>query len=1036
MASAGFELSVQQRALLGSPTSGGHAARCTIEISGPVAAEDLRAALAAVVQRHEILRTHFAVPEGMKLPVQIVVKDATFGWGESPESSADVAARGVDSQDAGLRAELSTAGEKSYLTLIAPAAIADAQTLTAAGLEAIALCAGGPTGSAGPEPLQYADFATWQQEMLAAADAAALAAESHWRNEGAGEPVSFEPGDVAASEISVAEGVRDAVERTAGSMGVDAADVWAAATAALLSRLTGRPDVILATTVDGRQDAELSGAMGPYAIGVPVRFSDVTSSPVGDLARRASIGRVAGTEHALRPSASAVTAAAASFSYDRLPNRQQLGALDVRVVDRIDAPSPTMMRISVIDDGTAARILVIGSGSGVGAIGRHLPPLLEALVADDAETTNAGRLPLWSAAARAAELATGTTVPAAAAHVAVTFHALVEAAAQRDPGHPAVVAGDATLSYADLEARANRLAHALRGMGATRNQPVAILLDRRADLVVALLGVLKSGAPYLPLHADHPADRLAFQVSDSGARVVVTVSSLAQHVPAGCEVLILDSAVLDGQPDSTPEGVNDSGDLAYVIYTSGSTGEPKGVGVTHANLVAYTAAVRERLLGDDPDGLDAAIVTSISTDLGNTSIVLALAGGGALHVIPADVAVDATAYAQWTAEHPVDVLKITPSHLRALLVGGAGVLPRKLLIVGGEALPWELVREVETLGQCAVANHYGPTETTVGALAYPIAKGERRDDSATVPIGQPLPGYRCYVLDAHGEPVPSGVTGELCIGGVGVARGYVGRDDLTAERFVADPLGGRMYRTGDLVRRLRDGAVEFLGRVDGQVKIRGYRVEPGEVEAILEAHAMVRQAAVVPQPDPSGDLRLIAYVVGEVSAVADVDALRSHVSARLPAHMVPSVIVPIPSMPLTANGKLDRKALPDPASVRLSDESSYVAPRDDVEATIAGVWAELLGVPQVGVDDDFFGLGGHSLLAAQVIARILRDFGVQLPLHSLFVAPTVAALAAMVRSELAGGQENLESLLGDLENMTDEEAERLLAGGAGSAEGT
>jgi acyl carrier protein len=273
------------------------------------------------------------------------------------------------------------------------------------------------------------------------------------------------------------------------------------------------------------------------------------------------------------------------------------------------------------------------------------------------------------------------------------------------------------------------------------------------------------------------------------------------------------------------------------------------------------------------------------------------------------------------------------------------------------------------------------------------------------------------------------VVGELCIGGAGVANGYVGREDFTAERFVADPLGGRMYRTGDLVRRLPDCAVEFLGRVDGQVKIRGYRVEPGEVEAVLEGYDAVTQAAVVALPDPSGDLRLVAYVVGAVASSADVDTIRHHLAGTLPPHMVPSLILPIDAMPLTPNGKLDRRALPDPATIKLTDESSYVAPRDDVEVTLAAAWAELLGVERVGVEDDFFGLGGHSLLAAQVIARILRDFGVQLPLHSLFVAPTVASLAQLVREErisAAGGDDEFERMLGELEGMSDEQVNALL----------
>ncbi len=1034
MESTGFDLSVQQRTLLQPAAGRLPATRAVIEISGTVDAAALRSALATLVERYEILRTRFRTPEGLRVPMQVVDPDATVEWSQPAEAPA--LEPFANSSDDGLRAYIAKGNAdpaRDLLVLTAPAAIADAASLTAVGLAALAACGGAP--DADTEPLQYADFAAWQQEMLGAGDASVLAAESHWRREGAGDPVRLSGEPPVVEELPLTDAARTAVAEMAASLGADVADVWCAAAASVVARLHAQSDtseVVVAVTVDGRQDAELSGAIGPYTIAAPIRLAE-TTTPFADQVRRVTASRSGAAQHALRPAATAASAAVAVVSFDELPAESTAGSLGMRVVDRLDSPAPTNLRVAIVDDGSQAHATIVGDRNEVAALVRHLPPFLEALRAA-AASTPVDVLPLWSDADRQAELSASAT-PSARDLDVKSFHELVARAAARNSARTAVVAGDATLTYGELETRSNRLANALRAQGATRNVPVALLLDRRADLVVALLGVLKAGAAYLPLHADHPAERLSFQMSDSGARIVVTVNALLEQVPADSEVVVLDDGTLESQADAAPDNVTEPADLAYVIYTSGSTGQPKGVGVTHANLLAYTPAARDRLLGGQADGLDVAIVTSVSTDLGNTAIVLALAGGGALHVVPAEVAVDAVAYAQWSEQHPVDVLKITPSHLRALLAGGAGVLPRKLLVVGGEALPWELVRQVEALGTCAIANHYGPTETTIGALTYAVARGEQRDDSATVPIGVPLPGYRAYVLDPHGAPVPHGMTGELCIGGAGVARGYIGRDDLTAERFVADPLGGRMYRTGDLVRRLTDGSVEFLGRLDGQVKIRGYRVEPGEVEQVLEGHGTVRQAAVVPQPDPSGDLRLVAYVVGDVSTAADADALRVFVGDRLPSHMVPSLILPIESMPLTANGKLDRKALPDPATVRLSDESSYVAPRDEVEEKIAGVWMELLGLPQVGVEDDFFSLGGHSLLAAQVIARVLRDFGVQLPLHSLFVSPTVATLAAMVRAEMAGGDASLETLLGDIENMSDEEAARLLAGEPGPAEG-
>ncbi len=1014
MESAGIDVSVQQRLLLeGADGRPAAVSRCTLTVHGPLDLDAFRAALTEQVATHEILRTRFEVPAGLSVPVQVIADDSVIAWDD------DVA-------DAPVRVRVTPGDGGTVITLTTPAAVADAATLTEVALAALtsAAQAGAPVEA---EPLQYADFASWQREMAAAGDAAALEATAHWRGVPPGQLSAAGEGD-STVEVSASATEVASVAGLASALGVPAEDAWLGIWSALIARLKGLEAVTVAVAVDGRQDAELAGAVGPYLLPLPVAAGDVAARTLGDVVRTVAAGRAAALRHALRPPAGRV-AADVAFSYDRLPASRPAGGATVTVTDRADALGGTVARLAVIEHDGGARLFAHCAGAGAGeiadAVARHLPALLAGLDAG----APVGALPMWTADDRAAVLSAGVA-EAVQLPAATSFHALVEDAAQRFGDRPAVVAGDATLSYADLDRRANQLAHVLRERGAERNVPVGILLDRRTDLVVAILAVLKAGAPYLPLHTDHPAERLSVQIGGVGTRIVVTAADFAGRLPDGIDVVDI-AADVTAQPSDAPAAVNAPEDLAYVIFTSGSTGVPKGVGVTHGNLVAYTTAARARLLGDVPadSGLSFGLVTSVTTDLGNTSILLALSTGGALQVVPSKVAIDAVAYAQWAAAHPVDVLKITPSHVKALLAGGSGVLPRRLLVIGGEALSWDLVAQLQAAGECAIANHYGPTETTVGALTYAIECGERRTDSATVPIGRPLGGYRAYVLDASGEPAPDGVVGELCIGGAGVAAGYVGRDDFTAERFVTDPLGGRMYRTGDLVRRLADGAVEFLGRVDGQVKIRGYRVEPGEVEAVLEGYADVTQAAVVALPDPSGDLRLVAYVVGTVASTADVETIRQHLGATLPPHMVPSLILPIAAMPLTANGKLDRRALPDPSTVSLTDSSSYVAPRDDVEATLAVAWAQLLGVERVGVEDDFFGLGGHSLLAAQVIARVLRDFGVQLPLHSLFVAPTVAMLAQLVRDErvaAAGGDDELERMLGELEGLSDEDVTTML----------
>ncbi len=397
-----------------------------------------------------------------------------------------------------------------------------------------------------------------------------------------------------------------------------------------------------------------------------------------------------------------------------------------------------------------------------------------------------------------------------------------------------------------------------------------------------------------------------------------------------------------------------------------------------------------------------AVVSALSTDLGYTSVFPPLAGGGSINLISPDVVMDPEAFATYMSESQVDVLKITPSLLSALLgTETRAALPRRWLVCGGEAFSLELLERVRALGgSCRILNHYGPTETTIGTCVGEVT-ADASWPSATVPIGRPLENSHAYVVDAGGQPTPPGVAGELLIGGAGVAQGYLNRPSETDERFVADPFseirGARVYRTGDRVRFLPDGSIEFLGRIDEQVKIRGYRVEPGEIEATLQRHPAVRQAAVVAH-GPAGDQRLAAYVVA--SPQPSSDELGAFLAAWLPEYMLPSII-PIDVLPLTPGGKVDRRSLPDPADVEVGSGNAYVAPRNEIEHEIAEIWQELLGVEQVGVTDDFFALGGHSLLATQMITRIRRRHG-NVPLRALFVAPTIGALAEAVAGRSNG----------------------------------
>jgi amino acid adenylation domain-containing protein len=627
-------------------------------------------------------------------------------------------------------------------------------------------------------------------------------------------------------------------------------------------------------------------------------------------------------------------------------------------------------------------------------ISRALRTLLAAALADPSQPV--GALTLIDDDSRTEIYALGNGDPPAGGSGCV--HHRFERQAADTPDLIAVVGDGAAVTFRELNESANRLAHHLLALGVERDQPVGLCMRRSPAMVRALLAIVKAGGGYVPINFAHPPSRVAHQLQEAGVRVLVTETALLDRlpVPGALQTVCVDrdAEEIAKRPSEDPPARSQPEDLAYVIYTSGSTGLPKGVAVTHANLDNYTAAIAERL--GAAEGTQFAMVSEISTDLGNTAVFPPLVSGGCLHVIDNETAMDGSALAAYAAEHPIDVIKITPTHLRALLATEEHVLPRDWLVVGGEALSWELAERIETgPAGCRALNHYGPTEATVGCCTFEVRPGERRLPSATVPIGRPLPGARAYVLDARLEPVPIGVAGELCVGGAGVARGYVNRPEESAERFVEDPQGGRMYRTGDRVRFLRDGSIEFLGRIDDQLKIRGYRVEPGEIETALARHQAIREAAVVATHGGDGDPMLVAYFVAATEP--PLDELREFLAQSLPEYMLPSRWVPIGAFPLTASGTVDRLALPDPDSVQARRPVEYVAPRDEVEAEIASIWSALLGLEEVGVLDDFFALGGHSLLATQAIMRIRRIYG-DIPLGALFNSPTVAALAEVIRA--------------------------------------
>jgi amino acid adenylation domain-containing protein len=575
------------------------------------------------------------------------------------------------------------------------------------------------------------------------------------------------------------------------------------------------------------------------------------------------------------------------------------------------------------------------------------------------------------------------------------LHELVAAQAAQTPAAEALVAGSARLTYGELRARAALLAAGLSGLGVGPEARVGVCLERGASLVVALLAVLEAGGAYVPLDPTYPAERLALMLGDSGARVLLTQPELAGRLPVSAEVriVLLDPAGRSTEPLPTALSLPPSPDnLAYLIYTSGSTGRPKGVALTHRSAVALVRWAREVWSAAELSGV--LFATSISFDLSVFELFVPLAVGG--RVILAD---NALALPALPAAGLVTLVNTVPSAMAELVRQGGVPASVHTVNLAGEALPQPLVDALYALGTVRrVWNLYGPSEdTTYSTFAL-------QEPGKLPGIGRPVAGTRADVLDRSSRLSPPGVPGELHLGGAGLARCYFGRPELTAERFVPDSRSGlpgeRLYRTGDLVR-WRDGALEFLGRIDHQVKVRGFRIELGEIEAALAAHPAVEEAVVLAREDRPGDLRLVAYVTekGAGEPVPDLpERLRAALAERLPGYMVPAAFVVLSRLPLSANGKVDRKALPAPEW----RGGSSVAPRNPIEEVLAGLWRELLKLDRVGVQDNFFHLGGHSLLATQLVSRLTQDHAIEATVQMVFDAPDLGALAdRIVERELA-----------------------------------
>ena len=1027
---AGYFLSPQQSHiwLLQQRAESQLSCQVAVQIDGRLEVARLEVSLAELVARHEMLRTVFRRQAGMKTPFQVILEASAPKW---------VIVQGIVSLEAVLadqsavpfdlemgpvlRAALCVAGDDQHLLVLTlPTLCADSATLSTLLTELFCIYSN-PSGERPEEALRYAQFAQWQGELLQdAEDEAAIEGRKFWaeRTESGEQKIelpqettSETPGSAGVVAVSLSQVILGQIHSVAAEADGLTRDVLLAAWQSLLMRLSGRSRLAVGVTMAGREYEELAEVIGPIAKVMPIhtRFEGNPTFLEAVKQVKATVEEAAGSQEYFDPATGFVEDAPIVFSCTALAGPRVAAGLNLQDVGEKSQIGGSKLALHCEEgDGKLELRFTFDSSryerGVVEQFATYFVTLLHAAVAEPRLLV--ARLPLLDEAGVARQVyewnATDADYPQR------TMHSLIEEQVARTPDRMALRCEDRSLSYAEMNRRANQLAHHLREMGIGAGSLVGLCLERSESMIVAVLAIHKAGGAYVPLSGDFPKARLAQQLA--GAALLITELSLKGSMPdqfgeaaAGPVICLdMDAAAWANAPETNLEDVATPDDLAYVIYTSGSTGMPKGVGVRHRNLVNYTWAISGQLrLAEIPEGLQFATVSTLLADLGNTCIYPSLVSGGGLHVIPYGLGTDSEAMAEYQSKYRVDVLKIVPSHLRALLQSPdrAKVLPQKYLITGGEALTTSLVAEIDACGVgCALINHYGPTETTVGSLTQPLSSLEHTSKLA-IPIGRPIANTQVYVLDALLQVVPEGVTGELYISGAGVSAGYVGQPKLTAERFIANPFisGATMYRTGDLARYVpgSGGAIEFLGRADDQVKVRGFRIELGEVEAAIAKLPGVRQAVVLAREEGGGsEKQLVAYAIANAGDVVTGERLREQLRQVLPDYMVPTKLILLEKLPLTANGKVDRKALPDANAI--SFQRPYVAPSTPTERGIASIWEEVLRRQKVSADANFFELGGHSLTATQVVSRIRQQFSISLALRTLFESPVLTELAAAV----------------------------------------
>jgi amino acid adenylation domain-containing protein len=1039
-----FPLSFAQRRLWFldqlAPGNPAYNIAAAIRLTGPLWAEAVQSSLNAIVRRHSVLRARFLLLEeepvqviSPTLTIPLVVEQFTAACGAAQEALVQAyltaeARRPFDLTCGPLLRMylLRLAEDEHILFTVMHHSVSDGWSTLLFLHEFKALYRALVLGKPSPLPelpIQYTDFAVWQrQHFQGQALAVAL---SYWKQQLSGPLPALElPTDRLRPTVQTYRGATQtftlplslsrALKDLSRREGVTLFMTLLAACKTLLHRYTGQDDIIVGSPISGRSRPETRGLIGLFVNTLVLR-TDLSNNPTfRELLSRVRKVCVGATAHQQLPFEKLVETLQPQRNLSHTPLFHVMFVFQDVPEEFLEFHDLTITPLEV-DSGTAKFDLTLSFMRGVAdglsgsleyntdlfthaTIARmlgHLRVLLESLVANPAQRLSEASLLTEAEQHQLVGKWNKTTTDYPRDQC---VHRLFETQTNRTPYATAVLCEQEQLCYEALNRRANQLAHYLQKRGVGPEVLVGIYVERSLEMVEGILGILKAGGAYVPLDPAYPQERLAFMLADSQAPVLLTQERLAARLPRhGAQVLRLDAdwKAIAHESDKNPASEVAAENLAYVIYTSGSTGKPKGVQISHRAVVNLLTAMSRRPGITDRDTLLA--VTSLSFDIAALELFLPLIVGARLVVVSREVACDGTRLLAALHGSGATIMQATPSTWRLLLAAGWQGSDQLTILCGGEALPQQLAHQLREQG-ASLWNLYGPTETTIWSTVYQVSSTDR-----PIPIGRPIANTEIYLLDQHLQLVPIGVSGELHIGGAGLARGYLNRPELTAEKFIPHPFshepGARLYKTGDLARYLPDGNLEFLGRIDQQVKIRGFRIEPGEVESVLGQHPAIRETVVVAREDIPGDKRLVAYVVVHRHPVPSISELHRFLKEKLPDSMVPAAFVFLDTLPLTPNGKVDRRALPPPHWIRPNLEKAYTPPRTLLEKRLVELWTQVLGVKEVGIHDNFFELGGHSLqavqLAAQISAAVERDISVK----SIFLFPTIAALAETLRKE-------------------------------------